>query len=347
MSSHMVVEPDNLFVTGLPHGMTTLALKQLFEPFGAVVSVKCLSEKRFGFVRFSTPEEAMGAMEAMHGFDYGGSRFNVVLARTDRGRHFGGQYFGPAPQPQEQAFVVGGPPSDRIYIKGLPAGLSEQAVWEVFEPYGALLSVRLYPSPEETAALLHLGALEQAQWLVSNLDGNIPQGIPTPVSVKFVNQHKPAATPKVWAGGGGPCTPPASRGVSALAASGLPEHCVPGAVRSPVPGWSPSPSASPEMAIAMGNTVGRKVRPLAADASQLYVSQLPTTVDDLYLYKVFAPFGAVQSVGIKRGPDDAWCVGFIKMARAADAQKAILGLNDNMLPDGAILRVSVKRHKPY
>jgi len=82
--------------------------------------------------------------------------------------------------------------------------------------------------------------------------------------------------------------------------------------------------------------------------ASLEVSGLPPNGNDLYLYKVFAPFGAIQSVKAALN-EDGTCtgVGAVVFADAADAHKARKKL-DGHAPDteesneDAVLHVSVK-----
>ena len=62
-----------------------------------------------------------------------------------------------------------------------------------------------------------------------------------------------------------------------------------------------------------------------------------------YLYYVFAPFGAVQSVRVLKD-DYGGCAGtaYVKMGFAEDAILAIQTLCGNALPDGSVMGVFVK-----
>lgn len=94
-------------------------------------------------------------------------------------------------------------------------------------------------------------------------------------------------------------------------------------------------------------TLGREsLKPNAdgSDPSNLYVKALPPEASELYLYKVFAPIGAVESVYCMVD-NDGFCsgIGFVKYSRVEDAQLAISAVHGTMLPDGVTLNVSVKK----
>lgn len=89
---------SKLYVGGLPYSTTDDELKKLFDVFGAVESAVVITDrdsgrsKGFGFVEFSTKEEADAAIKELDGSDVGGRRVTVNHARPkeDRGPRGGG-----------------------------------------------------------------------------------------------------------------------------------------------------------------------------------------------------------------------------------------------------------------
>ncbi|CAM9187118.1 unnamed protein product, partial [Hapterophycus canaliculatus] len=77
----------NLFVYYLPGSLTDADLATAFTPFGEVLSAKVYYDrdtgesKGFGFVSYSTPEEAEAAISGMNGFFIGQKRLKVVRKR--------------------------------------------------------------------------------------------------------------------------------------------------------------------------------------------------------------------------------------------------------------------------
>ena len=63
----------------------------------------------------------------------------------------------------------------------------------------------------------------------------------------------------------------------------------------------------------------------------------------LYLYSIFSPFGAIQSVRLLRDGAGA-CTGaaLLKFGITEDAELAIRTISGNKLPDGVVLDVTVK-----
>ena len=89
----------NIFVGSLPFSIEEAQLSQSFEAFGAVESVKIITDKftgrskGFGFVEMSTEEEAAEAMKKLDSSELDGRNIVVKEARP-REEHGGGGYGG-------------------------------------------------------------------------------------------------------------------------------------------------------------------------------------------------------------------------------------------------------------
>jgi ELAV like protein 2/3/4 len=191
--------------------------------------------------------------------------------------------------------------------------MTEDFVKEIFGAYGGISSVKVLSTPEgadNSAALVRFRDQAQATWLVENLNGNIPKGLSTPVIVRYAN-------------------PGPGKGEGKGAAGGDPRY-------SPYGKGGAAPVVLPVAPLPI-NTTGE-------EGSNLYIRGLPPQADDLYLYKVFAPIGAILSVKSVNSPEKGGCAGygFVKYATLEEANKAISLLNSTPLPDGTMLQVSVK-----
>mmetsp|Transcript_128890 Transcript_128890/g.241075 ORF Transcript_128890/g.241075 Transcript_128890/m.241075 type:complete len:310 (-) Transcript_128890:56-985(-) len=248
----------------------------------------------------------MGGMPPMGGGDAWGG--NGACGSTWGPSSEGSWNAPPAAAPEIQ--------QDNLYIKGLPVGTTEDTVKKIFGAYGTIVSTRVLPTPDgadNAAALVKFGDVSQAAWLVENLNGNIPSGLMTPVTVRYATANKGKASGKGQGlerfgpyGGKGATGPPTGQQVA----------------------WAAG------MQISNGS-----------DESNLYIRGLPPQADDLYLYKVFAPLGAIVSVKAILAEHGCAGYGFVKYANVEDANKAIELLNTTPLPDGTWLIVSVKMAK--
>eukprot|EP00930_Biecheleria_cincta_P047190 TRINITY_DN3265_c0_g1_i3.p1 TRINITY_DN3265_c0_g1~~TRINITY_DN3265_c0_g1_i3.p1 ORF type:complete len:233 (-),score=60.01 TRINITY_DN3265_c0_g1_i3:124-822(-) len=77
--------------------------------------------------------------------------------------------------------------TDNLYVTGFPVGTTEETVKTTFQQYGSVVSVKVLSSSgdrEDVACMVRMAEVEQAKWLIEHLDGNILQGMSTPVNVK-------------------------------------------------------------------------------------------------------------------------------------------------------------------
>jgi RNA recognition motif-containing protein len=91
-----------LYVGSLPYSITEDELRDLFSPYGAVASVRIITDKftgqskGFGFVEMANPDDAQKAVQAVNGAQVGGRTLVVNDARPEqrggerRERSFGG-----------------------------------------------------------------------------------------------------------------------------------------------------------------------------------------------------------------------------------------------------------------
>jgi RNA recognition motif-containing protein len=85
-----------LYVGNLGWGVTDAQLRELFSPFGAVVSAQVITDrdtgrsKGFGFVEMESDQEAQAAIAGMHGQQVEGRALTVNEARPKEGGGGGG-----------------------------------------------------------------------------------------------------------------------------------------------------------------------------------------------------------------------------------------------------------------
>ena len=92
----------NIYVGNLSYETTEENLKEAFEVFGEVKTVKIIKDnytgrsKGFGFVEMPSKDEARSAIEALNGKDLKGRSLNVSEARPrSQGRRGGAKHGGP------------------------------------------------------------------------------------------------------------------------------------------------------------------------------------------------------------------------------------------------------------
>lgn len=81
-----------LFVGGLPYSMTSEDLEEAFKAYGTVASATVIIDrdtnrsKGFGFVEFSSDDEAKAAIDGLNDKELGGRRIVVNEARPQEKR---------------------------------------------------------------------------------------------------------------------------------------------------------------------------------------------------------------------------------------------------------------------
>ena len=76
----------DIFISNLNRSVNEEALKALFSEFGAVVSVRIISDKQsgqskgFGFLNMSNDKEAMAAIDKLNSAEYFGRKLAVSKA---------------------------------------------------------------------------------------------------------------------------------------------------------------------------------------------------------------------------------------------------------------------------
>jgi RNA recognition motif-containing protein len=346
----------NLYVAGLPEGIDDQSFQMLFEGSGSIVSAKCVPEKRCGFVKYASKEEAQAVIDAMDGYDFSGTQLVVKFANNDSdnpggckgGKGAAGWNNGWNQSQGKGAWsgakggkipFVEADPSDNLYIKGLPAELDQASCEALFGGYGQVMQAKVMNYGNESSALVRMANTEMAQWIVDNLNGNIPEGLEKAIQVRFAD-NPTAKAKKVQifgpTGKGAPVRP------SPFGAEGVEAGDVQYGNTDPT--LPPHVKEGVDIVLAnMGS--GEKKKVLPGDQTNLYVKDLPAGADELYIYKVFSPFGALESAFVKPSPDGTWAIAFVKFRTEEEALMAIQGLSGCLLPDGSMLKVAVKTGK--
>lgn len=96
------------------------------------------------------------------------------------------------------------PGGERVYIKGLPAGLTNETCREIFSPYGTVVDTKVLVNDGvsndgsgQSVAIIRMASEPEAKWLVENLNGNMPEGLTRPIEVSFAGSkyQQSAGTP--------------------------------------------------------------------------------------------------------------------------------------------------------
>eukprot|EP00490_Sorites_sp_Unknown_P019214 CAMPEP_0114660470 /NCGR_PEP_ID=MMETSP0191-20121206/20143_1 /TAXON_ID=126664 /ORGANISM="Sorites sp." /LENGTH=187 /DNA_ID=CAMNT_0001889251 /DNA_START=56 /DNA_END=620 /DNA_ORIENTATION=- len=80
------------------------------------------------------------------------------------------------------------PPSETLFVTGLPIDCTHEYGKEIFSQYGAVKQVTTLPvaaGKSAKAAFVIMETVDDAKWIVENVNGNVPQNLTDPVTVVF------------------------------------------------------------------------------------------------------------------------------------------------------------------
>jgi len=238
-------------------------------------------------------------------------------------------------------------PSDRVIIGNLPADFTDEALKTNFEAYGTIKWFRLNNASQgQKSALIEFSSVEEATWLVENLDGNIPLGLEAEVSVKY----KPAKGGGKGGGGGGgmmrPSPYPGGGGGGGMMGKGGKGGMMMGMGKGGMMmGMGMMGGAQCTISDLFKGLIRHKVLPggtWANDERTAVIHGLPSDTTEGDVLKIFCPFGAVLPGGVRVTlNEDGTAKGsaMVNFMNIESTQAAIETLNNCMMPDGRFLRV--------
>ena len=195
-----------LFVAGLPDSVTEDVLRQIFEAAGGTVTDVSLPRDRatgrprgFGFVTFSTPDEATNARQSLDGSLQAGRSISVRPFSSEPPRRGEGR---PEGGPGGGGGGGGGSNEDRtLYVGNLPYDASQQEVAQFLGEHGvtSIVRVHLPAGPDGRPrgfGFVTLGSAEAANQAIISLRGVEVRGRRLLVNIAHPRGSSPA-------GGGG------------------------------------------------------------------------------------------------------------------------------------------------
>ncbi len=166
---HYTPTGTNVFIAGIPSGWDEQKIAELCEPFGEVVSVKLVTNRHYAFVMFSDHKAAEAAIKALH---YSrvppNSLLHVAEAMHDEGA--------------EET------PGNRLFIRGLPKGMSRDELHRLFAPYGVITECTILYSPDgqcKGVAFVQFADVSQATAAKKDMHGKKLEHWNFPLMVRY------------------------------------------------------------------------------------------------------------------------------------------------------------------
>ena len=326
---------SNLYVKNIPERVDELTLRKLFETVGEVQSccvirdVSTNKSRGFGFVKFKSTERAEDAIERFNGSEYLGKTLEVKFANTDG-------------ETDDVNANANAPPSDNVYVKGLPPSWSHDDLKSYFAQFGHIVECRLLHANRSTSsgALIRFLRESEATAAVKEANGRVlfdggPQLVVRYAEAQGKNAKRGHATPVVSNGtrrrdgrGGDTASPDTNHLTSDMSQNSLTQLLSTFAGDEEDVAAVTALGSSHKFDSPVRNGQQSYDNPSWQKTTQgsvvAYVQNLPPTADDLFLYKTFSPFGAITSVQVVRDNWTSLCTGIatIDFRHHADALTA-------------------------
>lgn len=326
-------DSTNLIVNYLPQTMTQEELRSLFATIGPVKSCKLIRNKTtgqslaFGFVDYETALDAKKAIQTLNGLVMQTKTVKVSYAR-----------------PSSAAIK-----NANLYISGLPPSFSQEALDELFSPFGHIITSKVVIDNDtglgKGIAFVRYDQNAQAVAAISTLNQSTPTGCHNPITVKYANAPKTTGQQ----GGNGAISPiavptgtiPVIGGQSAIstvtpqqrrggvnAGVGPMRHTQASYRYSPLATTTHSAHQDP-MALAGYSAAQTAAAAQGQSGYCLFVYNIPEDSEEALLYQMFGPYGAILSVKVIKdyGTNKSKGYGFVTMVNYEEAYNAILALN--------------------
>jgi RNA recognition motif-containing protein len=153
----------------------------VFQQFGTLTTMRLVrhgvtkQSLGYGFVRFQTVSDAQLAIQSLDGVTILGHTLQIKPADSDAG-------------PPTTNSASGLTPSDSVYIKHLPPSHSAQEIIMLFETFGPVVDVKLFPCLDQFrggSALVKMISIEAAEAAINGLNGKLPPGSAQALIVRF------------------------------------------------------------------------------------------------------------------------------------------------------------------
>lgn len=355
------VSPTKLMVNYIPELMTRDMMYALFSAMGKIESCKLIANRGYGFVEYERHEDAEKARTAFNGLLMQGKTLKVSFALLN---------------PENK--VSHKPDTEsNLYISNLPPDMTLERLNELFGQYGSITNSRV----SQGIGFVCFETRPQAEEAINQMHGQTPIPAAGPIVVKFANKpnsNKNAPRPSTRLGVAAATlayngaamfngAAPAPFNGALTAAFGA----RPAAFTSGYPQASPPPLLpSPGKALPFINKGQQRFNPMAASnhsplpmmgapaspvpmlgaapshQTTVYVYNIGEETEELALWQLFGPYGAIDSIKVIKDPETKKNKGFafVNMREYDEAAMAIQALNGYAL-NGQVLSVSFKTQK--
>ncbi|XP_013136294.1 PREDICTED: ELAV-like protein 1 [Papilio polytes] len=354
------VSATKLMVNYIPELMTRDMMYALFSAMGKIESCKLIANRGYGFVEYEKHEDAEKARAAFNGLLMQGKTLKVSFALLN---------------PENKVSHKPDMESN-LYISNLPPDMTVERLNSLFCQFGHITTSRV----SQGIGFVCFESRQQAEDAIQHMNGQAPFPGAGNMLVKFANKpnnnkngprsiQRVVSTSTIAYNGAAVFngSTPAFNGTNLSAAFGA----RPGGFGPAYPQASPPPLLpSPGKALPFINKGQQRFNPMAATnhsplpllgapaspvpllgaagphQTTVYVYNIGEDTEELALWQLFGPYGAIDSIKVIKDPETKKNKGFafINMREYDEAAMAIQTLNGFTL-NGQVLSVSFKTQK--
>jgi RNA recognition motif-containing protein len=297
---------------------------------------------RYGFVRFQDVGDAQSAIATLDGTAILGHTLQVKFADADAG-------------PPASSSSSGLIPSDSCYVKHLPASFGVTETQQLFEPYGAVVDIKLFPCLDQVrggSALVRMATVEASERAIGSLGGLIPPGAIQPLVVRFAESATEKAArlmrrekQQMQRGNGAKGNAPLEQLLVGLQGLGLGPERLQHALASLQEGGMVHGLPSARQPIIASPPLLPQHK-MSAVLSSICVKGCPPNADRLWFYENFARFGAIVGLRILIDEHVGLCNGtaFVNFGDHVAAEKARQSLSGVRAGDHILQVIVQQRH---
>lgn len=328
LSESNVLDDDdnaNLFVNYLPARAGDESLYALFSVYGEIESCKVMLDLQtgqsrcFGFVKYVSPQSAKTAISVLNGYKIDNKSLVVKYANSTT------------------VTIPKGTPSNNLYIKGIPLAIEEEYLVQIFSAHGQVVDVKILydqnTGVSKGVGFIKYNTITEAEQAIRALNGVQISGYVGTLIVRYADTtvEKQFRTRR-----------PSPRIVSPYARP--PSNPIP---NSPPTYYQPPAYYPPQNTGGYYAPIPNNTYPVYETTPilerNLFIYHLPQDSDDTLLYRLFSPFGAIESAkAVLDNMGKCKGFGFVKMVNHPDAVRAIQMMNGAQVGN-KYLKVSFKK----
>lgn len=184
-----------LIVNYLPASLRESDFYQLFARIAPVKLCKLITDRHtgqsfcYGFIEYHTREDAVKAIEKFNGYKIEHKKLKVSYAQPKSNNSYDSDSEKHMELPSAQK-------NPNIYITDLPDDFDEKMLERLFSKYGEIVQAKVLRDPRTKisrgVAFVLMTSARYAERAVKALDGYVPSGSNTPISVKYADPKKTA-----------------------------------------------------------------------------------------------------------------------------------------------------------